>query len=70
MVVVRGQRQLPQLIRALNPAGSLARRLDGRQQKCDQNANECADDKQLNHCKSHTTAVGGSGGDRTVINHA
>ena len=55
-VVVAGQRELLEVDGALDPAGRLARRLDGREQECDQERDHGDDDEHLD--ESEAGAVG------------
>ncbi len=52
LIVVKGDAELTEIVDALCSTGCFPRRLYGREQERDQNANNCNDNEQLNECKS------------------
>ncbi len=54
MVVVQGQAELLEVVRALRPPRGLAGRLDRGQQQRDENGDDCDDDEQLDQGKTLT----------------
>src|SRR5215471_983583 len=60
-VVVAGQRELPEVGGALDPAGRLARRLDGREEERDQEADDGDDDKHLDESEAGAVRAGSRG---------
>ena len=56
MEIVRSQRDLFDLVRALGAAGRFAGRLDGGQQEGDEHADDGDDDEQFHECETVSRA--------------
>jgi hypothetical protein len=56
VVIVHGQADLLQIVDALDAPRGFTRRLNGRQQKRDQNRNDGDDDQELDQSEAGSTA--------------